>query len=110
MAIIRDGDWKLFDHDFQTGRSVWMMEDGNKTVFRTDYPVHKMIEQNAQARSVAAAGWNGDYHRIASIPLNLLHDESVGLEKALQNGDQKRISRWLNDSDNRKWRTKEGRV
>jgi hypothetical protein len=110
MAIIRDGDWKLFDYDFQSGRSVWMLEDGNKTVFRTDYPVHKMIEENKLAVKGSASGWKGDYHRIASVPLNLLYDENTGLEKAIQNGDDKHLSRWLNDSDNRAWRTKEGRV
>lgn len=108
--IVRDGAWRLFDYDFPTGRSTWVTEEGDKTIFRVDYPVHKLLEENAQARNGPQSGWAGDYHRIGSVPLNLLHDENTGLEKALQNGDEKHLSRWLNDSDNRAWRTKEGRV
>lgn len=108
--IIRDGDWRLFDHDFQTGRSVWVMEDGNKTHWRIDYPVDRLVEANTVARNNAGAGWKGDYHRIASIPQNILYDENLGLIKAHEEGDDAYLSRWLNSSDNRAFRTKEGRV
>lgn len=108
--MIKDGDWSLFDYDFQTGRSVWSMFDGAKTVFRIDYPVESTIAQNAALRNAAQKAWTGDYHRIASIPLNILHDENSGLMKAHTEGDDKYVSRWLNDSDNRAWRTREGTV
>lgn len=108
--IIRDGDWRLFDHDFQTGRSVWVMEDGNKTHWRIDYPVERLVEANTVARNDAGKGWKGDYHRIASIPQNVLYDENLGLIKAHEQGDDAYLSRWLNSSDNRAWRTKEGTV
>lgn len=106
MAI-RDGDWELFDYDFRTGKSTWRLFDGEKTHFRTDYPVTATIDGNAQERAEAGNAWKGDYHRIASIPLNIFFDQLV--EANLQH-DDKFISRWLNDSDNRAWRTKEGRV
>lgn len=108
--IIRDGDWRLFDHDFQTGRSVWVMEDGNKTHWRIDYPVERLVEANTVARNNAGTGWKGDYHRIASIPQNILYDENLSLIKAHEEGDDAYLSRWLNSSDNRAFRTKEGRV
>lgn len=107
---IRDGDWELFEWDPVTGRTVWIMEDGDKTHVRTDYPVANLVRQNAEQRNMAQRGWSGDWHHIASTPLNLLHDESLGLIEALDQGDDKYLSRFLNDSDNAAWRTKEGRV
>ena len=107
---IRDGDWTLIEYDFATGRSVWSYYDGEKTTIRTDYPVQSTIAENAAVRNAAQSAWTGDWHRIASIPLNLLHDDNIGLLKAHTQGDDKFVSRWLNDSDNAVWRTKEGSV
>jgi hypothetical protein len=107
---IRDGDWELIEWDALTGRTVWQMFDGQKVHIRHDYPVAQMIEDNTLVRNATSDGWKGDYHRIASVPLNLLYDDNLGLNKAVQQGDDKYLSRWLNDSDNRAWRTKEGAV
>ena len=105
---IKDGDWVLFDYDIQTGRQVWSLENGDgTTTYRTDYPVDPTIDENAAVRNMAAPGWKGDYHRIASIPLNIFHDQ---LAEASRQDDDKYISKFLNDSDNAAWRTKEGRV
>lgn len=109
MAI-RDGDWELIEWDAATGRTVWSMFDGQKVHIRTDTPVTQTLEQNAAARNAASSGWKGDYHRIASVPMQLLYDENLGLNKAVQQGDDAYLKRWLNDSDNAAWRTKEGRV
>jgi len=106
--VIRDGDWRLFDYDFQTGRSVWVMHDGNQTHFRTDYPVDKLVEVNNATRNMAQSGFKGDYHLVASVPLNIAHQS--GLIEAQSQQDGKFMSKWLNDSDNRAWRTKEGTV
>jgi len=109
---ITDGDWELFDYEPASGRSVWMMEDKmtGAVTFRTDYPVTALINANEQARNEAGKAWGGDWHRVASIPLNVLYDEKTGLDKAFTEGDKAFTSKWLNDSDNRAWRTKEGRV
>lgn len=109
MAI-KDGDFELMSWDLATGRTVWSMFDGEKMVIRTDYPVAQTLEQNAVFRNNAPDGWKGDYHRVASVPLNLLYDDNLGLNKAIQQGDDKYLSRWLNDSDNRAWRTRSGSV
>ena len=107
---IRDGDFTLHEYDPVTGRTVWAMFDGEKTVFRVDTPVAATIEENAQFRNAASTGWKGDYHRIASVPMQLLYDDNLGLNKAIQQGDDKYLSRWLNDADNRAFRTKDGNV
>ena len=105
---IKDGDWVLFDYDVKSGRQVWLMEhaDGTTTI-RTDYPVDPLIDENTAMRNAVDPGWKGDWHKIASIPAGLVYGE---LEGAIAQQDDKYLSRWLNDSDNRAWRTKEGRV
>ena len=108
MAAIRDGDWALFDSDIKLGRYVWVRhnDDGSMT-FRTDYAVDPTVDANTAMRNAASPGWKGDWHKIASVPLNVFHDQ---LAEASRQGDEKYLSKWLNDSDNRAWRTKEGRV
>ncbi|HET7413889.1 MAG TPA: hypothetical protein VFJ18_14630 [Pararhizobium sp.] len=108
--IVRDGAWSLHDYDFATGRSVWALFDGEKTVFRVDTPVQSTLDANAEARNSASSGWKGDYHRIASVPMQLLYDGNLGLNKAFLEGDDRYVKRWLNDGQNRAWRVKEGNV
>ena len=105
---IQDGDWVLFDYDVQTGRQVWALHnDDGSTTYRTDYPVQPTIDINTAQRNLAQNHWQGDMHQIASIPLNVYYDQ---LAEASKQGDEKYLSKWLNDSDNRAWRTKEGNV
>ena len=106
-----DGNWELMSWDPATGKTTWatMTEDGN-TVIRTDLPVQSTLDHNAEVRNSTPDGWNGDWHRIASVPMQLLYDDNIGLNKAIEQGDDKHLSRWLNDSQNRSWRTKTGKV
>ena len=106
--IIRDGEWWLVDHDLKLGRTVWARDlpDG-RTEVRADYVVDPTIEENKAMRNMASDGWKGDWHKIASVPLNIFHDQ---LAEASRQDDEKYISKWLNDADNRAWRTKDGTV
>lgn len=108
MAVIRDGDWTLFDHDFQLKRTVWVRDnsDGSRT-FRTDYDVSDTLEANADMRSNATAGWAGDWHKVASIPVGIYFER---LAEASRQKDSAYLRKFLNDSDMSKFRTKEGRV
>lgn len=111
--MIRDGEWTLFSHDEALGRTVWVRPvwDNRGNVvgkeFRTDYRVDKAIEENTAFRNSLDPGWKGDWHRVASIPVGVFHDK---LAEAVQQDDQKYISKFLNDADNAAWRTKSGRV
>ena len=108
MAVIRDGDWRLFDHDFETGRTTWILHhpDGRMT-FRTDYPVDRIIADNRLAYNDSQNKRHGDWSRIASIPLNIYHEQ---LAEAQSQKDEKYMSKWLNDPDNRAFRTFGGTV
>jgi len=105
---IREGDWTLIGSDLKMGRFTWAMQnpDGS-TTYRTDYTVDHAVETNLVQRNLAQKGWKGDYHHIASVPLGLFHKE---LATAQSMGDDKFVSKWLNSSDNRAWRTKSGSV
>lgn len=108
MPRIYDGDWFLVSHDEKLGRTVWGRENGDgTTTYRTDYRVDPTIEQNKIQRNLAQDGWKGDLHHVASIPLNVYWDQ---LAEAAQQGDDRYLSKWLNDSDNSAWRTKTGNV
>ncbi|WP_457660177.1 MULTISPECIES: hypothetical protein [Sinorhizobium] len=106
--IIRDGEWTLYDHDHTTGRSVWHYFDGEKDFFRVDYPVDNLISQNQDVRNSAEKAWRGDWHRVASVPLNIAYDS--GLVQAHSEGNDKFVKSFLNSSDNRAWRTKDGHL
>lgn len=108
MPVIRDGEWTLLEHDFHLKRSVWIRELGDgRMEARTDYAVDDTIEANKAMRNEAKSDWAGDWHKVASIPLNVFHDQ---LAEATRQDDDRFVNRWLNDSENRAWRTKLGRV
>lgn len=108
MTIRDENGFELIEHDFPTGRSVWAYFDGEKTILRTDYPVDQTINENAFARSEAKKDWSGDWHHVASIPLNLAY--ASGMHEAINQQDDAFVSRWLNNSDNKAWRTRDGTV
>ena len=105
---IKDGDWSLVSHDEAAGRTVWSMFDGRKTVFRVDYRTDEIVKANRAEMNDTPSGWRGDWHKVASVPLNIHH--ASGLHEAIGQRDRRFIQRFLNDSDNAAWRTKEGRI
>lgn len=106
--VVRDGEWSLFDYNMKLKRQVWVRQnpDGSQT-YRTDYEVDPTIEANKALRNTLDAGWKGDWHKIASIPLGTYYDK---LAEASRQGDDAYLAKWLNDGDNAAFRTKEGRV
>lgn len=107
---ITDGNgFKLFEFEAETGRSVWIKHeiDGRITM-RVDMPVDSILDQNKEFANDSIGKRFGDWARVASVPLELM-DQS-GLSEASKQKDDRFISRWLNDSDNRKFRTFRGVV
>ena len=105
---IRDGDWILIDHQPATGRTVWAFHHGDgRITTRTDYPVEQMINQNkAMLNSNLGKRW-GDGQVAARIPKNLFYEK---LAPAIEQDDDKYVSKFLNDSDNAAFRTFGGKV
>lgn len=102
-----EAGWGLFDYDIETGRSVWVAQVDGEEVFRIDYPVDDIVNANAERYNNGQGQRWGDGKRIASIPLNTFYAE---LDQAHLQGDDAYLSRWLNDSDHRAFRTFPGRV
>ena len=105
---IRDGDWVMIDHEFETGRSTWMKEEDGKYLFRVDMPINDILDSNNDALVETIGRKFGDYRRIASIPHHLVYQN--GIDQAMSQDDHKWLNRWFNDSDNAKFRTSRGRV
>lgn len=105
---IRDGDWTLIDHEHATGRSTWMKEEDGKFLFRVDMPINDILDSNNDALVETIGRKFGDYRRLASIPHHLVYQN--GLNEAMEQKDNKWLSRFFNDSDNAKFRTSRGRV
>lgn len=106
--IIRDGEWTLFEHDHRMKRTTWARQnpDGS-TTYRTDYHVDDTLEANKTMQNSASNGWKGDWHKVASIPLGVYYAK---LHEAVTQDDMAHVSKFLNDIDNRAYRTKLGRV
>lgn len=106
--MITDGAWTLIDHEIETGRSTWMTEQDGQYVFRVDMPLNDIFDQNNDAVVESIGRKFGDYNRVASIPHHLIYHN--GVNDAMQQHDNKWLSRFLNDPDNQKFRTSRGRV
>ncbi len=104
--IIRDGNWELWARDQDTGRTIWSQWIDGKITFRIDTPVDHIIEANKEAINGDHPHRFGDYVHIAAVPLQLHHQS--GLAEAIAQGDDRFVSRFINDSDNAAWRTREG--
>ncbi|MBL0848961.1 MAG: hypothetical protein EU981_02560 [Candidatus Liberibacter ctenarytainae] len=105
---IYDGSWKLINYDPATGRTIWYLLDNEQDVYRIDYPIKHLIDQNRRDCEESSRKRVGDWQRIASIPLNILN--SSHLMQAHSEGDDVWMRNWLNNKDNAVWRTSEGYV
>lgn len=105
---IRDGNWLLMEHDIVTGRSVWMTVQDDQYIFRVDMPLDAIFDANQEAEIATMGRRFGDYNRVASIPHHLVYQN--GVNDAIEQRDDRWLARYLNNSDNRKFRTSRGSV
>lgn len=107
MDFIRDGDFVLVDWDEQTKRAVWVKDEGDSWLVRTDYhAMDQLIAHNDDFAKADSGKKMGDYVRIASVPQYIIDQNN--LDEKMRD-DPKALSRFLNDGDNRKFRTREGK-
>lgn len=107
-GVLWDGDFALLKYDEMTDTAVWVKDLGDEWEIRTDhYKVELLLDANAEFEKATHGQKMGDWVRIASVP-NLIVEQN-DLDQALRNGDEKHLSRFLNDPDNAKLRTHRGR-
>lgn len=102
--------WTQVEYNPLSGVSTWIKIEGEVTLVQERQDVDKLLDENTAQRNIAQAGWKGDYHSVARIPLAMLHAKGGYLGDAMREGDDRAVSRFLNDSDNSKLRTKEGNL
>jgi hypothetical protein len=102
---------RVLDYDPATGITQWFHFDEitGDIGLETKQDVTAIIEgTKGEFNPVEErAPWKGDVHKVASIPMSIYNE----LMKITNNGkDQKAFSKWMNDPDNRVFRTRPGRV
>lgn len=100
---------RLFDVDPFTGATQYFYhdEDTDETVIETVQDVDLILEANKDSfNSIDEKARWGDGKMIARIPLNLYYD----LKQKGVVDDEAAFRRWLNDSENRFFRTRPGKV
>ena len=98
---------RIFDTDPLTGITrYWHVKENGEYVIETVQELD-VDESNKRARNSTdkRTKW-GDMSRVASIPLSVFYD----LKRQGIVDDQKAFKKWLNDPDNRVFRTREGTV
>lgn len=103
-------DSRVLEEDAVTGiRRIHHFDpaDGSFTI-ETQQDVTASVEASKAAYNQfdERANWKGMWHRVASIPLTVLMD----LKRRGIFDDEAAFKKWLNDADNRVFRTRPGRV
>ena len=89
-------------HDTDLGKVVEVKQD-----------VTDIVEKNKQEYNQTTTSWGNDIfdNKIASIPMTVIDSlNQKGIMRGFHVLDQKKFKQWLNDPDNRFFRTKQGRV
>ena len=101
---------KLFDINPLTGtRKMWHYDaEKDEATIETIIDATQVVEANKNRFNSfdEKANWKGDKHHVASIPMALFYQMKA--EGKLD--DQAYMKRWLNDPDNRAFRTRPGEV
>lgn len=102
---------RLLSYDPLTRIKTWWHEDvmGNITVHH-EQDVEDLVARNrAQYNAHSDHGptrWKGNWHHVGEIPMSVYHD----LEEQGILHDKSALFKWLNDPDQRDFRTKPGRL
>lgn len=99
-----------FDYDPATGIRTLFHYNHDDDTFTLEKVQDSagILEMNLQLRNASPETWEGEGHgvRVAQLPLHVWQD----LKQRGIIDDEPRFRKWLNDPDNRYWRTKLGRV
>lgn len=101
-------DRVLLSHDPETGRRVYLFEQDGQFYAEVEQPLGHIFDANHEAEASTQGRRFGDWVRAASIPHHLVYHN--GVNEAIIQRDKRHLAKFLNDSDNRKFRTSRGRV
>jgi squalene cyclase len=96
-------------------RTVAHADGDGGVVYETRQDVSGIIEQNQREFNQydERAKWSGDVYgnKVASIPLTVIDDlNNQGIMRGFHVLDEKRFRAWLNNPDNRFFRTRPGNI
>ena len=98
---------RLINDDAFTGVKTFYDYDAGKdeAIISKEQDVSAIIEQNKREFNDAPERW-GEWTKVGSIPISVYYElERQGITK-----DQEAMKKWLNDPDNRYFRTRPGTV
>ena len=96
---------RLLNDDTFTGIKTYFDYDADtdEAVIRKEQDMTAIIESNKREFNAAPERW-GEWTKVGSIPLSVYYElERQGITK-----DQEAMKKWLNDPDNRYFRTRPG--
>ena len=95
---------RLFDRDPEFGMTkYWHVKDNGEFVVETVQDVTGIAEYNKRSYNNTDKKWN-DLNKVASIPLSVYYD----LKRRGIADDPVALKKWMNDSDNQVFRTRQG--
>jgi hypothetical protein len=103
---------KLLDKDNVRQKVAHNTDDG-EIVIATEQDVSSIIEQNKKEYNATNGRWGDDIldNKIASIPLTVIDDlNKANIMRGFHVIDQKKFRAWLNNPDNRFFRTRQGKI
>ena len=101
--------WRHFSSDSALAiKRFWQDEPDGGVTIATEHDVQDIVDhaKTLKGQYSQRAGWQGDFHQVATIPLTILMD----LHKKGIMRDQRALRRWLNNPDNAAWRTRSGAI
>lgn len=94
--------------------STEFIDNGDELVIKQSQDISKIVENNqAEYNSYDTRAKWGDTlsNKVASIPLTVFQDlEKQGITRGFTVIDMPRFKQWLNDPNNRVFRTRPGRI
>ena len=105
--------WRLLGYDPLTGEKTYHAYDSvtKKNHIKHEYDVTSILEANNVEYNNAKTGWGGDWHRVAEVPMGLIHKWAN--EEGLNFYDKNcwpAIKKKLNSNEFRRFRTKPGNI
>jgi len=89
-------------------KQYWHEDDDGNVTIQTSQDVSDVIEENKRQFNQVdeRANWSGEWHKVGSIPMSIFFD----LKRRGILDDQVAMKKWMNDPDNRLFRTRPGKV